>query len=492
MQRFVCIHGHFYQPPREDPWTGRVGVEKSASPFQDWNERITAECYAPNADSLTGNPGSSQRVNNYSWMSFDFGPTLLRWLESEHPDVHRAIVQADRTSEDRFGGHGSAVAQVYNHMIMPLASAEDKEVQTRWGVEDFERRFHRYPEGMWLPETAVDTASLEALAEAEIKFTILAPHQALAVRAREEGDWVDVSGGKIDTSRAYLCRLPSGRSINLFFFDKGLSTNLSFGNLLNGGEALSDALLNRFSDQGETELVNIATDGETFGHHKKGGNQALAGCISKIGMGKVTSLANYGFYLSVVPPTEEVRIAEGTSWSCVHGVERWRSNCGCGSEIRAGYNQSWRGPLRSSMDWLGKKLNETYSKEGRVVFRDQVAARDHLPSVELWDKSGLEWYARGWLKPGQLVKKGAELLEMVQCSAAMFASCAWFWEDISRMETIQGLRFAARAMEIAHNLTGADLEPDFKRLLSPAIPNDQAFSSGSDLFDQLARPAVRS
>jgi alpha-amylase/alpha-mannosidase (GH57 family) len=491
MHRSVCIHGHFYQPPRENPWTGVVEAEGSALPFHDWNERITAECYAPNADSPLAEAPSegAKRVNNYSWISFDFGPTLLRWLETQHPDVHQAIVDADRESAERFGGHGSAMAQVYNHMIMPLADAHDKKTQTKWGVEDFERRFGRYPEGMWLPETAADTPSLEALAEEGIKFTILSPDQALATRREGEGNWTDVSGGRIDTRRAYTCRLPSGKRISLFFYDRRLSTGLAFENLLDSGESFSKAVLGGFHPGDEPQLVNIATDGESYGHHRRNGHLALASCISKINSSSSASMVNYGLFLSVVPPAHEVRIAEGTSWSCFHGVERWRSNCGCGSEIKAGYNQDWRTPLRTSLDWLRDRLEEAFAAAAPLEFTDPGAAWDHYPTANLTRPRDVDQYVRGRLKPGRSEERGRALLRMVECSALMFASCAWFWEDISRMETVQMLRFAARGMDLAKEVSMADFEPDFKRLLSIAVPNDRKFPTGADIYDLLVRPA---
>jgi alpha-amylase/alpha-mannosidase (GH57 family) len=486
MRRYVCIHGHFYQPPREDPWTGKIAEDKSSSPYHDWNERITAECYAPNAHSTPYGEGSSRAVNNYSWISFDFGPTLLRWMETEHPETLKAIADADRTSRDLFGGHGSAMAQVYNHMIMPLASDEDKKVQTKWGVSDFQRRFGRYPEGMWLPETAADVPSLEALAEAGIKFTVLAPHQALGVRRQGSGEWADVSGGRVDTRKGYYLKLPSGRSINIFFFDRALSNGLAFGGVLSSGESFSSALLGGFTGEG-TQLVNIATDGETFGHHKKGGDSALTTCILRLNGGGSASLTNYGQFLSAFPPEDEVRIAERASWSCAHGVERWRSNCGCGSDIRPGYNQEWRSPLRTSMNWLAARLFEVYNREGTEVFEDPAGARDGFPSVNTGSRAEVMRYADGVVKAGQSTERGVGLLAMVQCSAAMLASCAWFWEDMCRTETVQSLRFAARGMELARGLSGLDFEPDFRRMLSTAVPNDRRFASGGDVLDQLAR-----
>ncbi len=492
MKKFVCIHGHFYQPPREDPWTRVVMEEASARPYHDWNERITAECYAPNtASPLVGDDGKySEIVNNYAWMSFDFGPTLLRWLEARSSEVYGLVLDADRQSSIRLGGHGPAMSQVYNHMIMPLANSEDRRTQVAWGIEDFQRRFGRSPEGMWLPETAVDLPTLDSLAEAGIRFTILSPHQASAVRDFGRGRWTDVSGGRIDTRRAYYCTLPSGRSISLFFFDRGISTALAFGDLLQSGTSFSGALSGAFSSSEAPQLVNVASDGETYGHHHKNGQLALTSCISALQKGGI-AVTTYGHFLSLAPPTEEVRIIERSSWSCAHGVERWRSNCGCASEIVQGYSQEWRSPLRAALDWLRDRLSEVYSTTAPPLFKDFRRARDCLPSVRFDQRDGMQAYLTEVLKPGTTpaeVSRGRDLLEMVECSALMYASCAWFWEDLTRMETIQMLKFAARAMELASDVSGPRLVPEFRRRLAAAVPNDRRFKDGAQVYEELVGP----
>jgi alpha-amylase/alpha-mannosidase (GH57 family) len=492
LQRFVCIHGHFYQPSRENPWTRELEEEVSAHPYHDWNERITAECYARNANSPLpdGDGKFRELVNNYGWMSFNFGPTLLRWLESNAGEVYESVLEADRQSVRRFGGHGSAMAQVYNHMIMPLASPANKRTQVRWGVEDFERRFGRQPEGMWLPETAVDVDTLESLAEAQIRFTVLSPHQALAVRAQGDESWADVSGGHIDTHIPYTCVLPSGRTIALFFFDRGLSNSLAFGDLLANGDRFAAALLGGFSVRNGPQLVNVASDGETYGHHHKKGHTSLTLCITKIDGSGSASMVNYGRFLELAPPESEVTIQERTSWSCTHGVERWRSNCGCSSEIRPGYNQAWRSPLRSAVDWLESRLSDVYGQRARRVFKDLEATRGKLPSVSFERPEEMRDYLSTNLKPDVGTRgreDGERLLEMIESSALMQASCAWFWEDISRMETIQALRYAARACELARNLGADDPEPEFERILSEARPNDKRFRTGSLMYERLAR-----
>jgi alpha-amylase/alpha-mannosidase (GH57 family) len=496
MDRFICIHGHFYQPPRENPWTGEVELQESAHPYHDWNERITAECYSPNtAAPILDVHGKVERtVDNYSKMSFNFGPTLLSWMEKSHPEVYNAILRADRETVRSFSGHGSAMAQVYNHMIMPLANSRDKQTQVRWGVADFQSRFGRPPEGMWLPETAVDMKSLEVLAAADIRFTILGPHQAARTRRLGEKAWSDSAKGGLDTKRAYLCNLPSGRSISIFFYDQLVSNEIAFGGLLQNGTTLAGRMVGAFDSREDAQLVNTATDGETFGHHHRYGEMALAYCFSYIDSNELARITNYGEFLAKFPPCSEVQIIENTSWSCAHGVERWRSNCGCTQITKAGSTQEWRRPLRIAMDWLWENLATVYERESSKYLLDPWKARDEYITIILDPR---EETARRFIairsKLGleeENPKLVLDLLEMEKCAMLMFTSCGWFWDEISRIETVQVLRYAGRAMQLANAAAGVDLEPQFNRILEKAPSNSLDFRNGSDVYMALVRPDV--
>jgi alpha-amylase/alpha-mannosidase (GH57 family) len=494
-KRFVCIHGHFYQPPRENPWLEDVEVEDSAAPYHDWNERITAECYAPNAVAriLDGSGRIIELVNNYEKMSFNYGPTLLSWLERHRGEVYKQIIEADRISREARNGHGNAIAQCYNHAIMPLASERDKLTQVRWGLADFQFRFGRKPEGMWLPETAVDLATLQVLADHGIKFTILAPHQAEAVRASGEV-WRDVSNRRIDTTRAYRCPLEKGKHIDLFFYDAPVSHDISFEGLLRSGDRLATRLVSNFDDHGDhAQLMHVATDGETFGHHSKFGEMALAYAIGKLEREGLAQITNYGEYLALHPPTHEVRISENTSWSCAHGVERWRSDCGCNSG-NTHCHQRWRAPLRESLDWLRAKLNIVFEHEGPGLLKDVWAALDDYVFVML-DRSDrsresfLDKHARRQLSEIEKVNTW-RLLEMQRHAALMYTSCGWFFDDISNIETVKNIEYAARAIQLARETSGADLETQFIANLAKVPGSKAHLPDGAKVYDSLVRPSI--
>jgi alpha-amylase/alpha-mannosidase (GH57 family) len=494
MERCVCIHGHFYQPPRENPWLEVVELQDSAYPFHDWNERIAVECYAPNAVAriLDASGRILRLVNNYASISSNFGPTLLAWLQEQRPDVYRLILEADQQSQQKFSGHGSALGQVYNHVIMPLANPADKLTQVRWGMRDFQYRFGRRAEGMWLPETAVDIASLEVLSAEGIRFTILAPHQAARVRKVGQTEWTDVSGARIDPRRTYVQKLPSGKSINLFFYDGPISRAVAFEGLLKRGENLAKRLNGAFTDQEDgSQLVHIATDGESYGHHVPHGDMALAYALHYIESNNLARLTNYGEYLEKHPPEWEVEIVENSSWSCAHGVERWRSDCGCNSG-RAGWNQKWREPLRAALDWLRDALAQRYPDAASRLMKDPWAARDAYIDVIL-DRSPesvarfFDQHANQPLNAeAQVVAR--KLLEMQRNALLMYTSCAWFFDEISGLETTQVLAYAGRAMQLAEEMFGESLEPEFLKRLEAAPSNVGKFKNGRAAYERIVRP----
>jgi len=493
MNRYICIHGHFYQPPRENPWLEKIELQESAYPYHDWNERINAECYEPNSVTrILDTTGRIIRiVNNYEKISFNFGPTLLSWLEEHAHNVYLAILDADRVSAIRCNGHGNAIAQVYNHMIMPLATRQDRITQVVWGIADFKKRFGRDPEGMWLPETAVDLDTLRILYEHGIKFTILSPRQAHRVRPLNSNQWDEVKGS-IDTGMPYLVRFPSGGEIIVFFYDGGISHNIAFGDLLMRGENLANALLSASGGRGDTpHLINVATDGETYGHHHRFGEMALAYCINYIESNKLARITNYGEYLELHPPTHEVEIYENSSWSCVHGVERWRDNCGCNTGMNPGWTQAWRKPLRQALDWLRDQLYGLYDSMASAYFVSPSSARNDYIRVIL-DRSheNVERFFNAHSKRelGEDEKvRALKLLEMQRNAMLMYTSCGWFFDEISGVETVQIMQYASRALQYAHELTGRSLESEFLAYLEKAPSNK--FGNGARVYEKFVKPA---
>ena len=495
-QRYVCVHGHFYQPPRENPWLEAIEQQDSAAPYHDWNERITDECYRPNASArlLDGDGWLTRMASNYERISFNFGPTLLSWLEEEAPDVHEAIVAADRASAERFGGHGSAMAQSYNHLIMPLANERDRITQVRWGIADFESRFGRRPEGMWLSETAADTPTLEALAAEGVRFTLLAPNQARRWRAAGAPEWTDCSTAGVDPSRAYTINLPSGASIAAFFYDGPIAQAVAFEHLLNSGEHFAQRILGAFSDaRTGPQLAHIATDGETYGHHHRHGEMALAYALDLFDARDDLRLTNYAEFLELHPPEHEAEIHENSSWSCAHGVERWRSDCGCTTGGRTGWTQAWRAPLRAALDALSARLAEIFEASGPALLADPWRARDAFVAVILdRSESSLQAFFRehgaGPLSPEDRTM-AIRLLEMQRHAMLMYTSCGWFFDDLGRIETVQVIRYAARAIQLAKNFTDDDVEGDFLELLEKAWCNGVR-RNGRDIWEEEIRPSV--
>jgi len=493
----ICIHGHFYQPPSENPWLEAIEFQDSAYPYHDWNERITAECYGPNAIArILDKDGKIARlVNNYTKISFNFGPTLLSWLEKEAPEVYGAILQADQESQRLFGGHGSALAQAYNHMIMPLANSRDKRTQVIWGIRDFAYRFGRRPEGMWLPETAVDLETLDILAEHGITFTILAPRQASKVRTLGESQWRDVSDGTIDPTMPYSCKLPSGKQITLFFYDGRIAHDVAFGDLLNSGEAFAARLTGAVADRKEGHrIVHIATDGETYGHHRCFGDMALAYAIHAIESGAQARLTNYGRYLEENPPSHEVEILKNTSWGCIHGIERWRSDCGCNCGAHPGWRQAWRAPLRRSLDWLRDTLAPAYEERSHAFVKDPWAARDAYIQVVL-DRSpeGVDGFFHEHAVKALSDAEKTEVLKLMELqrqAMLMYTSCGWFFNDLSGIETIQVMQYAGRALQLAREVFGDGMELTFLSRLAQAESNMPAYGNGRDIYEQFVRPAM--
>ncbi len=497
MERYVCVHGHFYQPPRENPWLESVEAQESAAPYHDWNERITAECYGPNGRARILDPGGllAAVVNNYARMSFDFGPTLLAWLQAQAPDVHASVVAADQERRGRFGGHGSGMAQAYNHIILPLANARDRQTQIVWGIRDFEARFGRRPEGMWLPETAVDLPTLEALADQGIAFTLLAPHQARRVRRRGARGWHDVRGARIDPTMAYRVRLPSGRPLHAFFYDGPISHAVAFEGLLDNGERFARRLLDGFDDRRTwPQMVMVATDGESYGHHHRHGEMALAYALRYLEEQGLAQLTTPGQYLELHPASHEVEIVENTSWSCAHGVERWRMDCGCRAANRPGWTQAWRAPLRQALDRLRDELAEPFERAAGELFHDPWAARDDYIAVVL-DRSPhsvdafLERHGRGPVAGAERVR-ALSLLELQRHAMLMYTSCGWFFDEISGTESVQILQYAARAIELGRELFGRDLEPALLAELRTARSNIPEFHDGAWVYERLVRPAM--
>jgi alpha-amylase/alpha-mannosidase (GH57 family) len=494
--RYVCVHGHFYQPPRENPWLEAIELQDSAYPYHDWNERITAECYAPNAASriLDAQQKIARMVNNYGIISFNFGPTLLSWLEAKSPQTLASIREADVRSAEKFGGHGSAMAQAYNHMIMPLANRRDQSTQVKWGLADFRYRFGRQAEGMWLPETAVDTETLEVLAENGVQFTVLAPRQASRVRRIKSRSWKDVTGDRVDPSRAYLIRLPSKKRIGVFFYDGPISRSVAFEGLLNDGKVFANRLLGGFSDARDwPQLSHIATDGESYGHHHRYGEMALTYALQYIEENQLARLTNYGQFLAEHPPTHLAEIIPGSSWSCAHGIERWRSDCGCNSGGHPGWNQEWRGPLRAALDWLRDSLAPAFEEKARGLFTDPWKARDEYIQVVL-DRSPEQrekFFAAcaNHALTGEEKITALKLMELQRHAMLMYTSCGWFFDDISGLETVQVIFYASRALHLAQELFKGQWEQDFSERLALARSNLPEHADGKRIYDKWVRPA---
>jgi alpha-amylase/alpha-mannosidase (GH57 family) len=522
--RALIIHGHFYQPPRENPWTGVIDPEPSAAPFHDWNERIHAECYGPNsAVTIVSSSGDERLVNNYENVSFDFGPTLLSWLERQHPDTYARILAADAASVVKHKGHGNAIAHAYNHAILPLCNERDQRTQVRWGMADFRYRFSREPESMWLPETACNDDVLGLLIDEGLRFVILAPQQARRVRSRTgipacpgetektsvavdrgqtgksvlpDGDWNIIDGNTVDTSVAYnyFHRDGSGRSLAVFFYSQELAHAIAFEQALTA----SASLIDRFArwNRAAPGLINIATDGESYGHHHKFGELCLAYALEVDGPARGFSTTNYGAYLDQHPPAMEVEISngeygEGSSWSCAHGVSRWNRDCGCQTGGEAGWNQSWRKPLRDALDFLRDEAAGWFEATRGELFIDPWAARDDSISLILDEQKSreefLHYHAPRELTPEEQ-RRALLHLELQRNAQLMYTSCAWFFNDISGIEPIQILKYACRAIDLMSQLRLPSPRRQFLEILARAKSNRTELGNAADIYRRLVEP----
>jgi alpha-amylase/alpha-mannosidase (GH57 family) len=456
----LVIHGHFYQPPRENPWTGEVETEPSAAPFHDWNERIQAECYAPNVD-------------NYPLISFNFGPTLLSWLAEHHADTYQKILDADRVSAEARGGHGNAIAQAYGHAILPLCNERDRVTQVVWGLADFRFRFGRDAEALWLPETAANDEVLSLLIEQGMRYVILAPNQGR---------------GDIDTSRPYLFRHVdgSGRSLAVFFYNGPLARAIAFERALSS----SRGLVERFVRAGRLgDLVNVATDGETYGHHFKFGDLGLAHALRVEAKAAGFWVTNYGQYLDHHPPELTVEVdngpdGEGSSWSCVHGVARWARDCGCHTGGEPGWNQKWRQPLRAALEFLRDDAAAKFEEAADGLLRDPWAARNDYISVVLDSDARAVFLSRHPL-PRAEESRVMKLMEMQRSALLMFTSCGWFFSDLAGIETIQVMRYAARVIDLMDQLGLDPPRRRFLEMMSEAKSNRSEKGNGADIYLRL-------
>ncbi len=526
----VTVHGHFYQPPRENPYLDAIERQASAHPFHDWNERIDKECYRPNAFARILNDRGEVAgiVNNYEYLSFNIGPTLMSWLERYDEEVYQRILEADRKSCQRLNGHGNAIAQVYNHIIMPLANERDKQTQIRWGIADFRSRFDRDPEGMWLAETAVDYATLEVLVAEGIRFIVLAPSQAERCRQlpghdNSDPEWREVGGGQIDPTRPYRCYLkpelrlavshqlsplsshnfsrgnghnsePTTNTpyIDIFFYDGPISRDMGFNDVLSSSNHLAGRLGQAVrGDHRKSQLISVATDGETFGHHKNSTEKCLAYAFTEEFPRRGWTVTNFAHYLSQNPSDWEVELKPVTAWSCSHGVDRWQDDCGCGGG--GGWHLKWRRPLRDTLNWLRDRLIPIYEEAGRKLFSDPWAARDEYIDV-MGDRSTAnidQFFWKHQVRPLDTAEQvdALRLLEMQRHALLMFTSCGWFFEEISRPEGVQILRYAARALELAGEVTGVQLEKEFIDRLNLVPSNVECFRTGAEVYRQLVTTA---
>lgn len=498
-KKYLAIHGHFYQPPRENPWLEAIEQQDSALPFHDWNERIACECYTPNSVSKIVDFKNQilDIVNNYSLMSFNFGPTLMSWLEHYSPYTYERIIKADVESSYENNGHGNALAQVYNHIIMPLANERDKYTQTLWGIRDFQYRFGRLPEGIWLAETAADDATMKVLVDCGIKFTVLSPYQAQKFRKIGTHNWQDVSWGSIDPARPYRYYIKSNpeKYIDIFFYDGAISKSVAFDELLKDGNKFISRLKEGVSEfRDYNQIVNIATDGESYGHHTKFGDMALAYVLRVKAQDEGFTIINYANYLASEPVDYEVEIKPVSSWSCAHGVGRWCDDCGCSTGGGPGWNQKWRKPLREALDYLRDEIAVIFEDEGKKYFKSPWDARNAYIEVILdRNEFTIKSFFASQLLPNLEYEdkvKAIKLMEIQRQAMLMYTSCGWFFSEISGIETTQIMKYAARALQLTADFSNKDLESNFLKILEKAQSNIKEFGTGKDVYEKFVKPSI--
>ena len=502
-KKFLAIHAHFYQPPRENPWTGDIPPQDSAFPYNDWNERITRECYIPNAYArINDSMGRAvELVNNYEYLNFNFGPTLLTWMEKRYPAYYAKIIRTAAETRIKYG-HSNAIAQAYNHSILPLASFNDRLTQVLWGLSDFERRFGFKAEAMWLPETAADEGTLRLLIDQGLRYVILSPHQAEKTRPLDCEKWTSVEAGQFETRRPYAWfdRTASGetiknRSLTLFFYNGQLSKAVAFEGALKNSEDFASRLAGDFAPGAEhDQLLSIAIDGETFGHHHKFSDMTLAHAfrheITKHGI----EVTNFSSYLDSHPAAHEAEIkkgpdGDGTAWSCAHGVRRWKGGCDCG--VEGGGQTDWRTQFRAALNYLRDEAADVYTAQARILFKDIWQARNEyvaLFTLPSQDSAGafLDRHVLRPLSPAE--KTGAlKLLELQKDVNFMFTSCGWFFSDISRIEAVQNLKYAAKAAAALAELGGKNVEKHFTAILELALSNSSDCENGRKIYETQAR-----
>lgn len=492
MKNFIILHGHFYQPPRENPWTGIVPLQKSADPYHDWNSRITKECYAANSFSryLDTHGRIEDIVNNYEYLSFNFGPTLMGWLKEHAPNIYRKIQDADKVSIENNGGHGNAIAQGYNHTILPLDTPLDAEIQIEWGLGDFKSHFNRESEGIWLPETAVNYKIIDILIEKKIKFIILSPWQAEAIQTEDSDEWQLLGDQPVPSWRSYRIEREKG-SIAVFFYNNILAQGISFGHYLRDANTLYNKLKRLHCSRETSHLIHTATDGEIYGHHEPFGDMGLAALIKKIKDGDKFTLTNYGYYLEQYPPVYRARLKhgeenKGSSWSCFHGVSRWYKDCGCNTGGKEGWDQKWRTPVRKAYETLSKDLILLYKEEIRkisnidpeTILKKYIEVLTNKKSRNNFASEMLTEKAYSSINKNKLFK----LLEGQKFRMYTFTSCGWFFSELSGIEPVQNLKYAYKAIEIYSHFTQKDLTDKFLDDLKEARSNIKENGTGKDIY----------